>query len=456
MGFPAIMVPMMRMVPRFLSLFFVALGLLALPAHAAHPSLLPAYLHRPDPSFELSQVDEVGIAGTTCLGLRLTSQTWRTVTWQHELFLVLPASPPPAPHALLYITGGTKNDLSDSRLKADLREYCRQGKMVTDLTGQPVAILRQVPFQPLFGGLTEDDLLSHTFEQFMASGEEDWPILLPMVKAVVRAMDAVQQVAAGHGVPIATFTLTGASKRGWTTWLAGALDPRVSAIAPIAFDMLNFPKQLPHQVEFWGDYSEMIAAYTEKGLPQVVGTPRGDLLVSTVDPFSYLEHLTLPKLAIVGSNDPYWPVDASQLYFGKLPPPRALLIVPNRGHGAEDYSRLLPAVAFMTLVGAGRAELPAVDYHYEQEEGKLSISAWSDPAPRAARLWQATSAVRDFRKAEFHSQELKLSSLPEGKGIKAEVSLPEDGYTALFVEFEYRLGGLTLYLSTPPIALPQD
>jgi len=97
-----------------------------------------------------------------------------------------------------------------------------------------VVVLGQVPFQPLFD-LTEDRLIAHSFERYLATGDPEWPLLLPMVKSVVRALDASSEAAAQQwGAPLERFTVTGGSKRGWTTWLTAAVDPRVTAIAPIS------------------------------------------------------------------------------------------------------------------------------------------------------------------------------------------------------------------------------
>ena len=58
--------------------------------------------------------------------------------------------------------------------------------MIVDLAvqaGTPVAIVLQVPFQPLFNGLTEDRLISYTFGQYLVTQDPTWPLLLPMAKS---------------------------------------------------------------------------------------------------------------------------------------------------------------------------------------------------------------------------------------------------------------------------------
>ena len=64
-----------------------------------------------------------------------------------------------------------------------------------------------------------------------------------MVKASVRAMDMVSEFSQKNlnGPEIDQWGVLGGSKRGWTTWLVGAVDPeRVKMIAPIVLDCLNF------------------------------------------------------------------------------------------------------------------------------------------------------------------------------------------------------------------------
>ena len=60
-----------------------------------------------------------------------------------------------------------------------------------------------------------------------------------MTKAAVRAMDTATEFLAKEGVRLEKFVVSGASKRGWTTWTTGVVDKRVVAIAPLVIDMLN-------------------------------------------------------------------------------------------------------------------------------------------------------------------------------------------------------------------------
>ena len=66
-----------------------------------------------------------------------------------------------------------------------------------------------------------------------------------MVKAAVRSLDTVESFIAkgidGYKATISKWTVCGASKRGWTTWLVAAVIPdRVYGFVPAVLDLLNF------------------------------------------------------------------------------------------------------------------------------------------------------------------------------------------------------------------------
>src|SRR2546430_15062469 len=90
-----------------------------------------------------------------------------------------------------------------------------------------------------------------------------------MVKGASWAMDAVQQLAEQRwGIPIERFTVSGASKRGWTSWLLAAVEPRVASVAPMVIAMLNIPAQIDLQRKTFGGLSEEIRDYADIQLPE--------------------------------------------------------------------------------------------------------------------------------------------------------------------------------------------
>jgi PhoPQ-activated pathogenicity-related protein len=324
------------------------------------------------------------------------------------------------------------------------------GLKIAERVKAPVAFLFGVPNQPLFDGKKEDGLIAETFVRYLDTKDATWPLLFPMVKSVVRAMDALQQFARKEwGFEVKSFVVTGASKRGWTAWLTGATgDKRVKAIAPIVIDTLNLPAQMRNQVAAFGKPSEMIRDYTARKLVPIPETGAGEKLWKMVDPWSYRDRLTMPKLIINGANDPYWPVDALNSYWDDLKGDKWVLYVPNAGHdlrqrGADGEKELLPMRAVDTLSAFARCmifdkPMPQVDVTYKVEDGRL----WVEPQPyrKSQHLWTAQADTRDFRKAVWKESDGGFRAVAFGP--------PARGFRAVFVETEFESDGLKFDLSS--------
>lgn len=424
------------------------------------PPELDAYIKRPDPSFAWSKKSE----GLASLHIRMTSQTWRNVRWTHDIVVTDP--PVGTKRAandgcVLYITGGEPN-------KADLNEAAR----LAELAHLPVALLFQIPNQPLFG-MKEDDLIAHTFEEYLKEamstpGEPnphltDWPLLFPMTKSAVRAMDVLQAATRGSPHPLKRFVVTGASKRGWTTWLTGAIhDKRVVGIAPMVFDNLNFKPQLKRQLESWGKYSEMLGDYMDRGLDKIIDTPVGTHLIDMVDPYTYRGRIKVPKLIINGSNDRYWSVDSLSLYWHELRGPKYATIVPNAGHLLGDMQQALHAIAAFARSCLGEFAIPEFRTTISLEEmGQTYINirlpeadVGQPPVQRFGGFWIAKSESRDFREAQWTRKEVPVI----GRGRRATATLLIDDRSAnvaVFGQIDYNLNGINFFLSDPIIVFPK-
>jgi len=71
---------------------------------------------------------------------------------------------------------------------------------------------------------------------------------------------------AGGSLNIAKFVVAGASKRGLTTWITAAADPRLIAIVPMVIDLLNQVKSFEHHYQAYGFYSEAVKDYQDMKL----------------------------------------------------------------------------------------------------------------------------------------------------------------------------------------------
>jgi PhoPQ-activated pathogenicity-related protein len=412
------------------------------------PGALAEYVNQEDPAYQWTERRQGQVGAARYVELRLTSQNWRGTPWKHQLFLIRPSSATvETRHALLFITGGSwRPELDDPNHAQKLPNEAQLLAAVAEQLKTPVAILLQVPHQPLFDGKYEDAAIAYTFEQFLRTGERDWPLLLPMVKSAVRGMDATEEYAKENwSMNLETFTVTGASKRGWTTWLTGAVDKRATAIAPMVIDMLNMGAQMKHQVETFGGYSEQIDDYTERGLQKHLSSESGKVLTQIVDPYAYRRSLTQSKLLIFGTNDRYWPLDAANLYWDGLEGDKHLLYIPNNGHGLKDYTRIVGALTALHDSTNGGPKLPRLSWKYQNGEGRLRLSIASDKKPKEVQAWIASSPTRDFRNAQWNSHPAEAN----GEGYVYHLPLPDGGFSAIFGEAIFDNGEApSLYLST--------
>lgn len=397
---------------------------------------LISYINNDDSHYkwELRDTYTVG-ESTTAYDLLLTSQKWREFVWTHQLTLLVPKE---VTHdgALLVITGGSVKDGAPNWSSRQDDKNVKNFIPLAEKNKAIVAIVRQVPNQPLYNGMTEDELISFTLHNYKNDKDLTWPLLFPMVKSAVRAMDAVQEFSREKlNKEINRFTVTGASKRGWTTWLTGASDKRVETIAPMVIDVLNMPISLEYQLIVWNEYSDQINDYIKLEIPETVRSADGNALVQMIDPYSYRDQLTMPKLILIGTNDQYWPVDAIKNYINDIPGENYIHYVPNAGHDLGGGEQALRAVSAFWGKSLNKDPQPDLAYNIKTDKESATLTVTSESKELLnAYLWSADSDDRDFRDEKWSPTHIKINN---GDPVFYKVKFPEKGFKAFYIDLEY-------------------
>lgn len=411
-------------------------------AGPAVPAPLFKYLARPEPKFRWNFEGKIEHDAGTIYDLRLVSQEWQGIVWEHQLHIYVPRGAQPNQTMFLWNQGGSGSE-KNMAFGLDLARR----------VGSPIAFLYHIPNQPLLGDKKEDALIAETFVRYLETRDETWPLLFPMVKSLVKAMDVLQEfTAAQWQQKVQAFVVSGGSKRGWTTWLTGAADARVKAIAPLVIDTLNMKAQGPYQLKSFGAYSEQVHDYTERKLLPLPETPEAQELWSMVDPWSYREKLKLPKFIINGANDPYWTTDALNLYWDDLHGDKWVLYVPNAGHGLEqnfpdgrkDRDRALNGLAAYVRHMLKDNPMPQLTWKHDDSAGVARLVINCNPAPGSGRVWVARAKTRDFRQTEWKEQPATLQE----NQLQAQVTASPGEFVAFFGEVDFEIDGLKHSLST--------
>jgi PhoPQ-activated pathogenicity-related protein len=435
---------------------FLALSLFtAVTAYAAETGL-DRYVKKPDSTYTYSVVSKVPGEGYTFYAVDLTSQTWRKpsevdrTVWKHWLTIVKPDK---VEHTTgyLFITGGKTTDAAPARANPAYVE-------MANLTHSVIAELQDIPNEPLTftsdgKPRSEDGIIAYTWIKFFETGDETWPLRLPMTKAAVRAMDTIQSVV-GAGT-LAKFVVSGGSKRGWTTWTTAAVDPRVSAIIPASIDLLNLEPSFEHHWKVYGFWAPAVKDYVEAGVMDWSGTPQYKALLEEVEPYSYRDRLTMPKFLVQAAGDQFFLPDSSRFYFDDLKGEKYLRYVPNTDHSLRNSDARESMVAFYDAFLRG-AKRPQFSWTFEKN-GDIRVTT-KEEKPTAVKLWQATNPEhRDFRLETLGPKYVGSDLQDDGKGLYvAHVAAPEKGWTAYFVELTFPSGGKHPFKFTTAVRVNPD
>lgn len=450
---------------------------------------LDTYVREDDPAYRFEQAGDsfqlsIGLLNAgTAYNLYMISGTWRSSTdidtsvydgtvWKHNLTIVEPQN---RAHdtAVLLINGGSRED--DPPTAQDLLSV--SAPQLGLATGAPIVILDDVPAQPIRFvndnnlDRVEDEILAYSYDKYLKdfdagrplypTAEDPWPVVHVMARAAVRAMDTAQAFATDLGAPIEDFIITGASKRGWTTWLTGVTDCRVRAMAPIVFDalntdesMLNHKRSLANQTfGTTGGFSDAVIDYTRFGIFDRLSNatdPAAQALLEQIDPYEYRERAIMPKLLMNASGDEFFLSDSARFYINDLSGETNLTYIPNVGHGlggeeafdVTDPDSPLFILSSWVLGVLQDVQRPKINWAYPNDN--TIVVNLEDPSGESPQvfLWSINNPTfRDFRKpitdglGRIWTSQV-LTRQPDGT-YTGTVSTPAQGWSAYYVQVRF-------------------
>nr|XP_039256777.1 autocrine proliferation repressor protein A-like isoform X1 [Styela clava] len=406
--------------------------------------------------------------GVTSYLLNMTSQRWLTdddVTrsiWWHDLIVNIPDTfdARMKDSAYMLIEGGSNS----GGLPSTTDDFFTEMQMIASTTKSVTALLRQVPNQSLVfkkdilqRSRTEDEIIAYTWRHFIDDPSEPyWLLRMPMTKAAVKAMDTITDfVNKTRGQEVSKFCVGGASKRGWTTWTTGAVDSkRVTCITPIVLDVLNMVENLHHHYRAYGGWSFALGDYFFANVTADLDNPNTQKMADIVDPYSYRDRLTMPKM-VISMGDEFFLPDDSHYYLKDMEGPTYVNMVPNdehefHGHDLQVFNNIR---SFYVSVMGGY-KIPKVAWTLQTTPtGGGSIDVTTDTKPVRVSAWTATTLSqdrRDFRLNILDPKDSLNGPIPQnvmwiGSDVTTisethfshSVDKPEKGWTAFFIQLGF-------------------
>lgn len=217
--------------------------------------------------------------------------------------------------------------------------------------------------------------------------------------------------------------VTGASKRGWTTWMVGVAEcsncVNVAAIVPLVPIEPNLLEGAHRQYMSYGGWTFAFNDYTEAGIMQWLDDDIFGSMEYLLDPLNYEDRLAkMPTFIVLSSDDEFMMFDWTSMYFDRLQGETKLLISPNSEHSLITAipNVLTSATAFARSIASGHTEEDRPSFDYQKNDNSIIVTIpEGGTKPKNVYLRHAetfSSLRRDFRWATLASEDNKNCSLP--------------------------------------------
>jgi PhoPQ-activated pathogenicity-related protein len=382
--------------------------------------------------------------GATAHMLNVTSLTWLSESeaynpnfvgsgsnvWWHQVAVAVPTKIKITNTSFVLLTGGC-NKLGNNPGGVDAdEEYLELAGLIAELTGSIMAVVYQIPNCPIIYPTDpskkerrEDAMIAWAWKEFAIAtkaGDRNaarWVPRLPMAKAAFQSMRAIEEYTKGAnlGVDIEGWVVSGASKRGWTTWMVGAATctfqgcPNIIGIVPLVPIVPDLNQIIHRQYQSLGGFTFAFVDYKEAGILEVVDDPSFRSIEAITDPGNavYADRLArLPKYVVVSSDDEFMQLDWTPLWYDSMASKGEthLLIIPNTEHslgtGIPELLTALPSVYVSMSLQQPREERPYFSYSINNTTGELSVTVPAKFVPSKVVLHHGETTGkrrRDFR-----------------------------------------------------------
>ena len=385
----------------------------------------------------------------------LDSKKVDQVEWWHYVDIIIPKQTTSST-GIMFIDGGEK---SDDYFRLDAQSI---GSAIK--TESVIVNVSNIPFQPLNflsseqDSFEEDDLIAFAWNKFLKQGAKqkdvEWLPRFPMTRAIVRAMDLAQEIVLQNDIVVKDFVVSGASKRGWTAWTTAAVDSRVKAVVPMVIDMLNLVPSFENHYRSYGEFSPAVQEYVNYNIQDWLGTEQFKVLMSYIEPFSFVDKFTMPKYIINAGSDEFFSTDSWRFYYDKLPGEKIIRYVPNKNHSLDGRYLTEDLVSYFYRV-INDIEIPSLSWNLSDNkliaeldyDGEYDVSVWTakNDNGRDFRLWVEGELW----------EETSIGKLADNK-YELNVSSNFKGYIATMIEFTIDPESeFPLIISTGPFVFPE-
>ena len=420
--------------------------LLSLPLLAAMPhTALDDYVGTLSPNFTWFDTGHKvrPIVGGMAHILNVTSQVWMSeaeaagpngALWTHQVAVIIPHHLRYNQTSWSYLTGDCNAGppKPPSALDEDLvlaASMAAKVGMITIVVYQLPNCPIVYPSDPSKRPRGEDAMIAWAWRQYLQDKDQDarWLPRLPMVKAAFACMKAATEWLDKTGMAqIDGWVVSGASKRGWTTWMVGATAPvcswcpKVIGITPLVPIVPYLNHSVHLQRQSLGGFTFAFKDYVDADVLGSFDTPGFERLLSIVDPAHYLERFAkLPKLAVVSSDDEFMQLDWTQHGWASFPGETKLLVVPNSEHSLiTGIPKVLSTLsAFVASIAGSQTpeERPEFAFSRDHATGTVTVSLTRGEKPERVTLRHAQTLSdqrRDFRWVRLANETSSPCHLP--------------------------------------------